>query len=99
MASYPRIQLPQVARYRLRMTETVDSEQISQGSMALTLLTEIERVWPGNSRSRAILERLLQDPGEFDGASRPTPLSIFDGLSWENFPGADMTDNFLRNEL
>ncbi|OJK04009.1 hypothetical protein ASPACDRAFT_1852925 [Aspergillus aculeatus ATCC 16872] len=85
--------------YRLRMTESVDSEQISQGRTALCLLTEIERVWPGASRSRAILERLLQDPGDFDGASQPTPLSIFDGLSWEDFPGADMIDDFLRNEL
>ncbi|RAH85563.1 hypothetical protein BO86DRAFT_354211 [Aspergillus japonicus CBS 114.51] len=86
--------------YRLRMTESVDSgDRISQGRTALALLTEIERVWPGASRSRSILERLLQDPDDFDGASQSTPLSMFDGFSWEDFPGADMIDDFLRNEL
>ncbi|KAL4968012.1 transcription factor domain-containing protein [Aspergillus stella-maris] len=81
----------------LSMTETETETDGDDGTAhlsdvknALRFLGDLEAIWPGASRSRAILERLLQSPrvrprAQGWGMGFPS-LPVLDGLLWEQFP-------------
>ncbi|KAL4820694.1 fungal-specific transcription factor domain-containing protein [Aspergillus spinulosporus] len=67
---------------------------------ALKFLGDLEAIWPGASRSRLILDKLLQSPrpqprarGELGRGGWYPSLPVLDELLWEQFP--DSSEVFL----
>lgn len=59
---------------------------MSDMKKSIEILRQIERIWPGASRSRSILERLLHSPRAHSQNTQFPSLPLFEGLLWEQFP-------------